>query len=85
MQYKLWNKKTKSYLFNCKNLKDVKECLVAFHSQIYDILNSDNAHLDMIDSWEYEYHNNLTINEILNMYNEWKIYKDKRRVYIYEI
>ena len=78
MKYKLWNKRTKSYLFDCKNLKDVKECLVGFHSQIYDILNPANAHLDMVDSWEYEYHNNLTINEILDMYKEWKIIKEEK-------
>ena len=67
MKYKLWNKRTKCYDFECKNLKELKDILVLYHSR-------DN--FDIPDFIEEEWLKSRTINQILSEYKEWKIIKE---------
>tara|TARA_R100000700_G_scaffold27341_1_gene34178 strand:+ start:251 stop:484 length:234 start_codon:yes stop_codon:yes gene_type:complete len=75
-KYKLWNNKIKEE-FKFKNIKDIKIFLNEYHSEILGGLD--------ISYDELEYHQSCSINQILDEYNEWKIYKNERRVYIYGI
>ena len=75
MKYKILNNKTKEG-FTFKNIKDIKIFLDEYHSEI---LNGLDVSYD-----ELKYHQSCSINQILNEYKEWEIYKNERRVYIYE-